>query len=156
LEQRGSRSYGLITRLRPGISLTQAQAELDKIISNWVQTYKDNYGGGGFCAKIYPLHDQVVGQMRTGLGILFGAGMFVLLIACANLATMLLARANAREREFAIRVALGAGRWRVLRQVLTESVLLAIAGAALGIFLSVWGLELLKQIGARTIPRLAY
>jgi putative ABC transport system permease protein len=155
LKQRGSRSYGLITRLRPGVSLTQAQAELDKIISNWVQTYKDNYGGGGFGAKIYALHDQVVGQMRTGLGILLGAVVFVLLIACANLATMLLARASARERELAIRVALGAGRWRLLRQMLTESVLLAAAGAAIGIFLSIWGLELLKEIGARTIPRLA-
>ena len=155
LQERGSRSYALITRLRPDVSLKQAQAELDKIISNWKETYKDNYRGGGFGAKIYSLHDQVVGGMRTGLAILLGAVVFVLLIACANLATMLLARASAREREMAIRVALGAGRWRLLRQILTESVMLAIAGAALGIFLSVWGLELLKQIGARTIPRLA-
>jgi putative ABC transport system permease protein len=155
LAERGSRSYGLITRLRPGVSLAKAQAELDTIISHWVQTYRDNYSGGGFGAKIYALHDQVVGGMRTGLAILFGAVVFVLLIACANLATMLLARASAREREMAIRVALGAGRWRLLRQMLTESVLLALAGAAVGSFLSVWGLELLKQIGARTIPRLA-
>jgi putative ABC transport system permease protein len=155
LEQRGSRSYGMITRLRPGVSLSQAQAELDQIISNWKQTYKDNYSGGGFGAKIYPLRDQVVGGMRTGLAILLGAVVFVLLIACANLATMLLARASAREREMAIRVALGAGRWRLLRQMLTESVLLAVAGAIGAIFLSIWGLELLKQIGARTIPRLA-
>jgi putative ABC transport system permease protein len=155
MENRGGRSYGMITRLRPGVSLSQAQAELDKIIANWVQTYKDNYGGGGFGAKIYRLHDQVVGGMRTGLAILLGAVVFVLLIACANLATMLLARASARERELAIRVALGAGRWRLLRQMLTESILLAVAGAALGIFLSVWGLDLLKQIGARTVPRLA-
>jgi len=154
MEQRGGRSYGMLTCLRPGVSLTQAQAELDKIISNWKQTYKDNYGGGGFGAKIYGLHDQVVGGMRTGLAILLGAVVFVLLIACANLATMLLARASARERELAIRVALGAGRWRLLRQMLTESVLLALAGAGFGIFLSIWGLELLKQIGARTIPRL--
>jgi putative ABC transport system permease protein len=155
LKERGSRSYGMITRLRPDVSLNQAQAELDKIISNWKQTYKDNYSGGGFGAKIYGLHDQVVGGMRTGLAILLGAVIFVLLIACANLATMLLARASARERELAIRIALGAGRWRLLRQMLTESVVLALAGAAGGIVLSIWSLELLKQIGARTIPRLA-
>ena len=155
LEQRGSRSYGLITRLRPGISLQQAQAELDKIIFGWTQIHKSNYAGAGFGAKIYALHDQVVGGMRTGLAILFGAVVFVLLIACANLATMMLARASSREREMAIRVALGAGRWRLLRQMLTESVLLALAGAAIGSFLSVWGLELLKQIGGQTIPRLA-
>ena len=155
LKERGSRSYGLITRLRPDVSVTKAQAELDKIIANWIQTYRDNYSGGGFGARIYPLHNQVVGQMRTGLAILLGAVVFVLLIACANLATMLLARASARERELAIRIALGAGRWRLLRQMLTESVLLALAGAAGGVILSIWGLELLKQIGARTIPRLA-
>jgi len=155
LKERGNRSYAMITRLRPGVSLATTQAELDKIIANWIQTYSDNYRGGGFGAKIYPLHDQVVGQMRTGLAILLGAVAFVLLIACENLATMLLARASARERELAIRVALGAGRWRLLRQMLTESVMLAVAGAALGIFLSILGLELLKQIGARTVPRLA-
>jgi predicted permease len=156
LEERGSRSYGLITRLRPDVPVAKAQAELNKIISSWIQTYRDNYGGNsGFGARIYPLHSQVVGGMRTGLAILFGAVVFVLLIACANLATMLLARASARERDLAIRAALGAGRWRLLRQMLTESVLLALAGAAFGIFLSIWGLELLKQIGARTVPRLA-
>ena len=154
LKERGSRSYGLITRLRPDGSVAKAQAELDKIIANWVQTYRDNYSGGGFGARIYPLQDQVVGGMRTGLAILLGAVAFVLLIACANLATMLLARASARERELAIRIALGAGRWRLLRQMLSESVLLALAGAAGGVILSIWGLELLKQIGARTIPRL--
>src|SRR5437660_4000135 len=155
LKERGSRSYGLITRLRSGVSVASAQAELDKIISNWIQTYRDNYSGGGFGARIYPLHDQVVGGMRSGLVILLGAVVFVLLIACANLATMLLARASARERDLAIRIALGAGRWRLLRQMLTESVLLALAGAAGGVVLSIWGLELLKQIGARTVPRLA-
>ena len=154
LKERGSRSYGLITRLRSDVSVTKAQAELDKIISNWIQTYRDNYSGGGFGARIYPLHSQVVGGMRSGLAILLGAVVFVLLIACANLATMLLARASARERELAIRIALGAGRWRLLRQMLTESVLLALAGAVGGIVLSIWGLELLKQIGARTVPRL--
>jgi putative ABC transport system permease protein len=154
LKERYSRSYALIARLRPDVSVAKAQAELDQLISNWIRAYPDNYSSGGFGARIYPFQDQVVGGMRSGLAILLGAVIFVLLIACANLATMLLARASARERELAIRVALGAGRWRLLRQMLTESVLLAIAGAAAGIILSVWGLELLKQIGARTIPRL--
>src|SRR6266446_217930 len=124
-------------------------------MANWIRAYPDNYKDSGFGARIYSLQDQVIGGMRTGLAILLGAVIFVLLIACANLATMLLARASARERELAIRIALGAGHWRLLRQMLTESVLLALAGAAGGIVLSVWGLELLKRIGARTIPRLA-
>src|SRR5205809_1736296 len=155
LKERGWRSYSLIARLRPDVSVAKAQAELDQLISNWIRAYPDNYSGGGFGARIYPFQDLVVGGMRTGLAILLGAVIFVLLIACANLATMLLARASARERELAIRVALGAGRWRLLRQMLTESVLLALAGAAGGIILSIWGLELLKQVGARTVPRLA-
>ena len=155
LKDRGNRSYGLITRLRADVSPVKAQAELDTIMANWIRAYPDNYKDSGFGARIYSLQDQVIGGMRTGLAILLGAVIFVLLIACANLATMLLARASARERELAIRIALGAGRWRLLRQMLTESVLLALAGAAGGIVLSVWGLELLKRIGARTIPRLA-
>jgi putative ABC transport system permease protein len=155
LKERYSRSYALIARLRPDVPVTKAQAELDQLISDWIRAYPDYYSGGGFGARIYPLQDQVVGGMRTGLAVLLGAVTFVLLIVCANLATMLLARASARERELAIRVALGAGRWRLLRQMLTESVLLALVGAAAGIILSVWGLELLKQIGARTVPRLS-
>jgi len=155
LKDRGNRSYGLITRLRADVSPVKAQAELDTIMANWIRAYPDNYKDSGFGARIYSLQDQVIGGMRTGLAILLGAVIFVLLIACANLATMLLARASARERELAIRIALGAGRWRLLRQMLTESVLLALTGAAGGIVLSVWGLELLKRIGARTIPRLA-
>jgi putative ABC transport system permease protein len=152
---RYSRSYGVIARLRPDVTLAGAQAELNAIVANWFRAYPDNYSEKArFGAKVYPLHEQVAGGMRTGLVILLGAVVFVLLIACANLATMLLARASARERELAIRVALGAGLWRLLRQLLTESVLLAMGGGLAGIILSVWGLDLLKRIGTRTIPRL--
>ena len=155
LKQRGNRSYGIIGRLRDGVTTQQAQAELDHLIDNWRQRYPNNYSvSDRFGAKIYPLQDQVVGGMRNGLVILLGAVAFVLIIACANLATMLLARASARERELAIRVALGAGRWRLLRQLLIESVLLAIGGGITGVLLSVWGIEFLKRAGARTVPRL--
>ncbi len=155
LKQRGSRSYGVIARLRPGLSMATVQAELQSIVQNWYRLFPDNYSAADrFAAKIYPFQDQVVGSMRKGLFILLGAVGFVLLIACANLATMLLARASGRERELAIRVALGAGPWRILRQLLTESIILSLAGGALGILFSVWGVDLLKAVGARTLPRL--
>src|SRR6266567_3762349 len=128
LESRGSRSYGVIARLRAGASLSGAQAEVSTIIADWKRQHSDNYGEfGSFGAKIYPLQQQVVGGMRDGLIILLGAVALVLLVACANLATMLLARASARERELAIRVAVGASPSRLLRQMLTESVALALA-----------------------------
>jgi putative ABC transport system permease protein len=155
MKNRGNRNYGVIARLRDGVTVQRAQAELDSLVKTWRQQYRGNYGSGdGFGSRIYPLRNQVIGGMRIGLGILFGAVVFVLLIACANIATMLLARASARERELAIRVALGAGRWRLLRQMLTESVLLAVGGGAAGVLLSLWGIEFLKRIGARTVPRL--
>ena len=156
LKDRGDRNYSVLARLPDRTSLQQAQVELDGVIANWYRQYPDNYKSGeGFGTKIYPLQEQVVGGMRTGLGILLGAVAFVLLIACANLATMLLARASARERELAIRVALGAGLWRLLRQMLTESVLIAFGGGVAGVMLSVWAIEFLKRTGARTVPRLA-
>jgi putative ABC transport system permease protein len=156
LTQRGSRSYGVIARLRPGSTLGTAQAELQTMVNDWARRYPDNYSAGDrFGAKLYPFQEQVVGGMRKGLAILLGAVGFVLLIACANLATMLLARASGRERELAIRVALGAGPWQILRQLLTESVLLSLVGGAIGVLFSVWGLDLLKAVGARTLPRLS-
>jgi putative ABC transport system permease protein len=153
LKARYARSYGMIGRLRSGVPLATAQAEFDALTKNWLRTYPDNYGEG-FGAKVYQFQEQVVGGMRKGLAILFGAVVFVLLIACANLATMLLGRASAREREMGIRVALGAGLWRLVRQMLTESVVLGLGGGIAGVTLSIWGLEFLKRIGARTIPRL--
>ncbi|HEX8899357.1 MAG TPA: ABC transporter permease, partial [Chthoniobacterales bacterium] len=127
LESRGSRSYGVIGRLKAGTSIAQAQAEANTIVANWYKLFPDNYEPSTkFGATIYPLHDLVIGGMRPALMILLGAVAMVLLIACANLTTMLLARAGAREREFAIRLALGAGRIQLVRQMLSESVLLAL------------------------------
>lgn len=156
LESRGSRSYGVIGRLKPGVTVTQAQAEADTIVANWHPLFPDNYEPATkFGATIYPLHNLVIGGMRPALMILLGAVAVVLLIACANLTTMLLARAGAREREFAIRLALGAGRTQLVRQMLSESILLALVGGSAGVVLAVWGLDLLRSIGAQTVPRLA-
>jgi putative ABC transport system permease protein len=154
LSARYSRSYGVIGRLRQGVS--SAQAQIDTITANFRQTNPKNYPAGltEFGAKLYPLQDQVVGPMRTGLWILLGAVTLVLLIACANLTIMLLARAASREREMAIRVALGASLKRMLRQLLTESVLVSILGGAAGLLLAIWAIDLLRMIGAQTVPRL--
>ncbi len=156
LGSRGSRSYGVIGRLKKGISSAQAQAEIDTIHANWLKQFPDYYPAEvRFGGTLYPLHEQVVRGMRTALFILVSAVGVVLLIVCANLTTMLLARAGAREREFAIRVALGASRLQLLRQVLCESVLLALIGAIAGALLAMWGLDLLRVIGAQTVPRIA-
>ena len=156
LESRGSRSYGVIGRLKPGVTIAQAQAEANTIIATWHQQFRDNYEPTTkFGATIYPMHDLVIGGMRPALMILLGAVSMVLLIACANLTTMLLARSGAREREFAIRLALGAGRIQLVRQMLAESVLLALIGGTVGVMLAVWGLDLLRSIGTQTVPRLA-
>jgi putative ABC transport system permease protein len=156
LAARYSRSYGVIARLRPAISVAQAQAEIDTVTANFRQTNPKNYPPEttAFGAKLYPLQDQIVGPMRTGLWILIGAVTLVLLIACANLTTMLLARAASREREMAIRVALGAGWRRMLRQLLTESVVLSILGGTAGVLLAMGALDVLRVIGAQTVPRL--
>jgi len=155
MKNRSSRSYGVIGRLASGVSAPQAQAEIETVVRGMRQRFKDNYPQTeSFGATIYPLKEQVIGGMKPLLLILTGAVGLVLLIACANLATMLLARAAAREREMAIRVAVGASRARLLRQSLTESVLLAIFGAAAGTFLAIWAIDLVKSIGVQTIPRL--
>ena len=155
LSLRSYRSYSIVGRLKPGISLAHAQAEIETINGQMRIEHKDNYPpADSFGGDVYPFQELAVAGMRPTLLILLGAVALVLLIACANLTTMLLARAAAHEREMAIRVALGAGPLRVLRQVLTESVMLALLGGIAGVLLAVWGVDLLKSIGAQTVPRL--
>ena len=155
MKRRGSRSYGVIGHLAPGVSSQQAQAELETVVSAMRARFKDNYPQtDSFGATLYPLKEQVIGGMKPLLLILSGAVALVLLIACANLATMLLARATAREREMAIRAAVGASRARLLRLALTESVVLSICGAGVGVLLAIWAIDLVKSIGTQTIPRL--
>src|SRR5215475_13011814 len=155
MKARYSRSFWIVGRLAPGTSAGQAQAEIETINAQMRREHTDNYSqDNSFGGDVLLLQDLAVAGMRPALLILLGAVFLVLLIACANLTTMLLARAAAREREIAIRLALGAGRMRLLKQVFTESVLLALIGGAAGVLLALWGVELLKAIGAQTVPRL--
>jgi putative ABC transport system permease protein len=155
MKTRSSRSFTIVGRLAPGTSVAQAQAEIETINAQMRREHPDNYmQDGGFGGDVLSLHGLAVAGMRPALLILLGAVFLVLLIACANLTTMLLARAAAREREIAIRVALGASRLRLLKQVFSESVLLALIGGVAGVVLALWGVKLLKTIGAQTVPRL--
>ena len=154
---RSRAATAVIGRLKPGVTLKQAQAELDTVDRGLVPALSrtTTKRRRSSARTLYAIQDLVVGPMRGALWILLGAVAVVLLIACANLTTMLLARAGAREREFAIRLALGAGRAQLVRQMLSESLLLAVVGGPLGVMLAIWGLDLLRSIGAQTVPRIA-
>jgi len=150
-QRRGDENYNLVARLKPGVSVRQAQADIDIIAARIREKDKRDRTFG---MTVTGLLDQVVGDVRRALLVLLGSVALVLLSACANVANMLLTRAAAREKEVAIRTALGARWQRLVRQLLTESVLLAVIGGAAGLLLAQWSLHLVRAINPGNIPRL--
>jgi putative ABC transport system permease protein len=151
-EQRGSHSLQAIARMKPGVSVAQAQSDLSTLAAQLEKQYPDSNSYFGVIAR--PLREDLIGDVRTGLYVLFGAVICVLLIANANVANLLLARASVRGKEMALRAAMGASRARIIRQLLTESVLLAGLGGALGLLFALWGTEALVKTIPQNVPRI--
>jgi putative ABC transport system permease protein len=153
LDERGAQVLKVIGRLKQGVNFTQAQAELTEIAANLEQQYPGY--NREVTAYLVSVDEQIVGvEVRRALWVLLGAVGFLLLIACTNVTNLLLVRASVRQKELALRVALGAGTWRIARQLLTESLLLALLSGGAGLLMAVWGLSAIKYYGAGQLPRL--
>ena len=149
--QRGNHAIEVIGRLKPGVSLAQAQSEVSRITDALQKQYPGE--NPDFGALVVPFFERVVGDVKLALMLLLGAVGCVLLIACGNIANLLLARAATQQKEVAVRAALGANRWRVIRQLLTESILLALLGGVAGLLLAWWGTDLLLKLVPGGLPR---
>ena len=151
-QNRGAHSIYAIGRLKPGISMEQGRLELQDIAKRLSVQYPES--NTNFGASAMPLQERITGNVKKPLYVMFGAVAFVLLIACANVANLLLVRASQRESEIAVRTALGAARSRIIRQLVTESLLLSLAGAAVGIALAAWAVAAVVSFGPEGLPRL--
>jgi putative ABC transport system permease protein len=151
--ERGNHTLEAIARLKPGVTIKQAQADLSTIAANLEKEYPDSNSYFGVAFK--PLREELIGDVRTALYILFGAVLCVLLIANANVANLLLARASVRGKEMALRAAMGASRARIIRQLLTESLLLAGLGGLFGLLIAQWGTDALIRTVPQNIPRIS-
>jgi putative ABC transport system permease protein len=150
-ERRDNRYLSVITRLKPGVTLVAAQAQMNTINQRLAQSYVET--NSGWTVNLTILRERLVGGLRSSLLLLLGGVAFVLLIACANVANLLLARATVRQKELAVRSALGASRFRIVRQLLTESILLSAVGGGIGLLLSVWLTKLLIALSPPNSPR---
>jgi putative ABC transport system permease protein len=150
MDTRGNHFVTLVGRLKPGVTVAQAQEDASAIARRLEEQFPQNKGLG---ASVTPAHEQLTGDSRKALYVLLGAVAFVLLVACVNVANLMLARAAAREREMAIRASLGASRARVVRQMVVECLPLGLTGGALGVLLALWGIDLIEALLPASLPR---
>jgi putative ABC transport system permease protein len=154
-QDRGSHYLTVTARLKPGVTLAEASAEMERFAAQLERENPNNYlAGSGWGVFLVPLKEQIVGRIRPALLVLLGAVAFVLLIACVNVANLLLTRASAREKELSIRTAMGAGRARIVRQLLTESMVYAVLAGALGLSIAYWGVYALHALVPQNVPRI--